>query len=268
MNQLLTASYKLESIWVVKDILFWNFLGVRAFESLTDLLHECKHDALRYGKLTEDQIGNIQYCLEAALQYFQNNYVFNLSHDSSIKTHNLNWLLSDSKDENFQNPCTQDFEGTCEFCDLVPTISMQLMSVCEQLEQDPLFSDKPRIEKWRYTINQSELAIQEYRNFIVRNKMSDMDWNSRFSTERPQCANVIFDFAMNHLPEKPRLVMLCKPKFNWYFNLFPSNLFNNVINWENWYKAWNDNLCKGLIIFVLCFHSQLQTEWFGELLSL
>ena len=200
------SNYWLEIHKISKKPLL-NFSGVRAFESLTDLLHEFKPDALRFNKLTEDQIGKIQYCLEAALQYFQNNYVFNLSQDSSIKTHNLDWLLSDSKDPNFQNPCSQEFEGTCEFCDLVPTTCMQMMSVCEQLEQEALFTDKARIEKWRYTINQSELAIQEYRNFIVRNKMSDMDWNSRFSTERPQCANVIFDFAMNHLPEKPRYVM-------------------------------------------------------------
>ena len=178
--------------------------GVRAFESLSNLLHEVKADAMQFGMLTSDQVTNIQYCLDSALQYYQNNYSFNLEIDSKIKTHSMNWLLSDPTVKDFQNTCEEEFSGTCEFCELVPKISMALMGICKKLQAEPLFTDKVKIEKWMYTINRSELAILQYRNFIIRNKMSDLDWNSYFSTEKPHSANVIFDFAMNHLPEKPQ----------------------------------------------------------------
>ena len=162
---------------------------------------------MRFGLLSDNQCANIQFCLDTALQYYQQNYVFNLNTESCIKTHNLNWLTSDKSDKAFQNKCDQEFAGTCEFCNLTPIVCMQLMSLCQKLDNEPLFLDKIRIEKWKHAINQDELAILEYRNFIVRNKMSDIDWHSRFSTDTPHRANVIFDWAMNHLPEKPRLVV-------------------------------------------------------------
>ena len=95
------------------------------------------------------------------------------------------------------------YSDSCDFCDLPAKLTMILMAICTKVETKNMISGHV-IEQWRYTINEAQLAIKEWRNFILRNKVSNIDWNSYLSTDTPEHAVLIIDFAMNHLPEKPR----------------------------------------------------------------
>ena len=179
---------------------------MRAFEHLHTIVEEIKPDALAIAPrdYNESTFTNLRDCINSGLQYYQNNYVFNLQKHSEIPTHCIDWLTSDPKDSKFQNQCPGDHVKNCHFCEIVPKVCMALMSMVSKIGDKLDDSNRVKVEKWRHVINQSEKAIIEYRNFIVRNKQSNNDWDTYLSTEKPEEALATFDFAMNHLPEKAR----------------------------------------------------------------
>ena len=174
-----------------------SILGVRAFENLTILLEEMKPSALLLEKYTEDILNNISDCISASAQYYQSNFVYNLDNETDVRTHNIDWLVSDSKNVKFQSYKDIDCSQTCSFCEMAPKICMVLSKLCSALAS---MVDSQQVEIWRYTINSSEKCILEYRNFIIRNKQSDIDWGRYLSIETPEAATLIIDFAMNKMP--------------------------------------------------------------------
>ena len=180
-------------------------LGVRALESLKELVDEMKPHALECD-YTVENLDNIKDGIKTSYQYLQSQYVFNLSKDSTIRSHNTHWLTSDPSNMDLQAGISEDhssYSDSCDFCDLPAKLTMILMAICTKVETKNMISGHV-IEQWRYTINEAQLAIKEWRNFILRNKVSNIDWNSYLSTDTPEHAVLIIDFAMNHLPEKPR----------------------------------------------------------------
>ena len=180
--------------------------GYRAFEHLQTIVEEMKPDALSLfpDQYSEATFTNIQESINAGLQYYQSTYVFNLQKHSPIPTHCIDWLTSDPKETKFQNQCSDGHTESCELCDLMPKVCMALTSMASKIEVKLDTTNHVKVEKWKHIIDQSEKAILEYRNFIVRNKQSDNDWDTYLSTENPEEAIVTFDFAMNHLPAKAR----------------------------------------------------------------
>ena len=154
---------------------------------------------------SESSFTNLRECITAGLQYYQSSYVFNLQKHSPIPTHCIDWLTSDPKEKKFQNPCHIAHDASCEDCDRMPKVCMALMSLASKIgNQSADDATKVKVEKWQHVIDECEKAILEYRNFLVRNKQSDNDWNAYLSTDTPENATVTFDFAMNHLPKKAR----------------------------------------------------------------
>lgn len=181
------------------------FSGVRAFESLDDLTSKMAPHAMACG-YTLDKIDHIKSGIKSAFKYYQSNYVFNLDNDSPIRTHNMDFLTSDSKNINLQNGSFENLSfycKSCPNCDLAPKLSMILNAMCLKIEEKKL-ADEHTIGGWKHIINTTEVSIKEWRNFLVRNKKSNLDWASYLSVEQLDHAVLTIDFAMNHLPEKPR----------------------------------------------------------------
>ena len=155
------------------------------------------------GLYNKESFENLRTCIDSAENYYQNSFHFNLERNASDRTHSIDWLLSNPKKQHFQNKFTPESEDLCQSCLLSPKICMALMGICAKIELHPN-ANKAKVDNWRFLIDKCERAILEYRNFIVRNKMSNMDWESYLSTEDPETAVVVFDYAMNFLPQKHR----------------------------------------------------------------
>ena len=181
--------------------------GVRAFNDLKKMIDEMEGDAttLASGFYNKTTFENLRSCIESAETYYQNTFQFNLEKSSNIRSHSTDWLVSDPKQKNFQNEIQSNTESSelCDFCLLTPKICMALMGICSKIELHPK-ANKMRIDQWRYQINKSERAILEYRNYIIRNKVSNLDWENYLTTDEPETAVVTFDYAMNFLPQKCR----------------------------------------------------------------
>jgi len=179
--------------------------GVRGFERIDQLLDQMRPIAIQLGYTLED-IANIKDGIKTAYKYLQSNYVFNLSNDSNVRSHNLDWLTSDPtnidlQSKNFDDPSV--ISDTCKYCELPAQLSMVLMAICNEAERKKQINEQT-IGEWKHAIIQSELAFKEWRNFLVRNKVSNSDWESLLSVDDVSHAILTIDFAMNHLPEKPR----------------------------------------------------------------
>ena len=174
---------------------------------MVKLLEEMRPDALELPEpdsYSEAQLDWIKLHLGISKQYYQSTYVFNLLTHSSVRSHCLNWLLGDPKDIDLQNACSEpgNHQDTCENCELIPKLFMILMAICRKIEQNNMH-DTLRIQKWTKRILEAEEGVLHYRNFIIRNKVSELDWGSFLSTDEPEKAQVTYDFAMDHLPEGP-----------------------------------------------------------------
>ena len=182
--------------------------GVRAFHDLKKMVDEMEGDAktLASGFYNKTTFENLRCCIDSAETYFQNTFQFSLEKSSNVRSHCTDWLVSDPKQKHFQNQIESsaaESSELCEFCLLTPKISMALMGICSKIELHPK-ANKMRIDQWRYQINKCERAILEYRNYIIRNKVSNIDWENYLSTDEPETAVVTFDYAMNFLPQKFR----------------------------------------------------------------
>ena len=153
---------------------------------------------------SESAFTNLSDCIDSARKYFENNFVFNLEKQSSVRSHCMDWLTADPQKRQLQNECIGIYNDTCQHCLLVPKVAMAMNAICSNIEKDPKGVNPMKIQNWRYKLNKAELSILEYRNHLLRNKASNLDWENYLSIESPDTAVVTHDFAMNHLPQKFR----------------------------------------------------------------
>ena len=169
------------------------------------LAGEMAHDVLALGIYNEGDIKWIKDHFLICQTYYQNTFPFNLENHSSVRSHCLEWGTSDPDNIDLQDSCTDSNKhlDSCKNCDLIREMFMIMMGFCEKVEQAQFRNDLLQIQKWKNRINDAEQSVKEWKNFIIRNKVSEDDWASRLTTERPEKAQATFDFAMDHLPQEP-----------------------------------------------------------------
>ena len=180
---------------------------MKAYDKWASILKEMKQTALSlkpriYG---EEDIENIFECLENSFNYHKSTFVFNLTRDSYIKSHCINHLCSDPNVKAFQESCELEHNSRCDHCDSVPKLAQILMAMVENIE--PTMADKQKVAIWRYHIQRSERLIYNWRNFMVRNKISNQEWSRLLTKDNPKVGTGILDFAMKFEPMKHRYVL-------------------------------------------------------------
>ena len=183
--------------------------GHRAFETLAKIAKQMEEqDKQQNAKaLTPEKINNLLESIDSCFQYHKSSYVFNIERHSNVKSHCLNFLCSDPKNPQFATSCAEDENesihgDSCDFCNMVPDICQTLMGLCEQLEEASV--DDMKIEEWKHDINDCERAIYKWRNFIARNKLNNQEWSKTLTTDKPEKATCIIDFAMKFEPMRAR----------------------------------------------------------------
>ena len=154
----------------------------------------------------EDDIENIFENIENCYNYHRSTFVFNLSRDNNIKSHCINHLCSDPLQKDFQAMCDNDHNARCDHCDSVPKLAQIMLAMAEKIE--PMMADKQKVEIWRYHIQRSEKLIYNWRNFMVRNKVSNQEWSKLLTKDNPKVGTGILDFAMKYEPMKHRCVCI------------------------------------------------------------
>ena len=185
--------------------------GHRAFETLAEIVKEMEQRDKSYNAktLNSDTVNNLLSSIDTCYVYHKSNFVFNIETHSRVKSHCINYLCSDPKNQAYVNLCEDDPERnenvhdeTCNYCQMFSDVCQSLIALCTKLEEASI--DDLKVEEWRYDINEAEKAIIRWRNFIIRNKINNQQWGKTLTTENSTLASVIFDFAMKFEPQKNR----------------------------------------------------------------
>ena len=146
---------------------------MRAFQKLSDVVKGMENDAITTGAYSEADIKHLLDCIDGAFKYNKYNYVFHLERHSKVKSHCISFLLSDPKNRDLQNECSDDdcHTESCSFCDMVPEICQTLMAMVRTIGKKQK-TQKATLARWEYEIDQAEKSIHLWRNFIMRNKVN------------------------------------------------------------------------------------------------
>ena len=163
------------------------------------------HEILSATNYESETLDWLREHFEISQRYYKNTFVFNLESHSSVSSHCQDWLTSEDGNIDLQNNCQDPNKhlDLCENCTLIPQLFTIMMGFCNLIEEKKMPNDLLQIQKWRNRINDAEKAVIEWRNFMVRNKVSEEDWELKLTTDNPNQAQATFDFAMDHIPEVP-----------------------------------------------------------------
>ena len=189
---------------------------MKAFAKLAEVVKEMescaidvlagKPDDAADEKYDEAKIAHILECLDNCYKYHKSNFVFNIARHSEVRSHCISFLCSDSDDKKrcFQSECEEGcHQKSCPNCDMVSELCMVIMAMKEKIKRNLITTDntsKLNVAKWTYDINESEKAIHGWRNFMIRNKISNQEWSKQLTTDNPKSATAIFDYAMKFPP--------------------------------------------------------------------
>ena len=184
---------------------------MKAFARMAEIVKEMESLAISAGKpedteeekYDEARIAHILECIDKCYHYHKSNFVFNLARHSEIRSHCISFLCSDSSNKNFQTDCEEGcHQKVCHMCHMPSELAMVLMGMKEKIEKSMHVDNitKMNLAKWAYDIDQAEKAIKGWRNFMIRNKISNQEWSKKLTTESPESAIVVFDYAMKFEP--------------------------------------------------------------------
>ena len=153
---------------------------MRAFEKLADAVKGMEKEAIATGDYTEQSINHILECIDGCLKYHKYNFVFNVERNSKVKSHCISFLCSDPKKKAYQNTCPDDCHSqSCHYCDMVKELCMVVMAMANIIGEKRNVK-KSTVIKWKYDVDEAEIAIHNWRNFIIRNKVSTLVPKARF----------------------------------------------------------------------------------------
>ena len=175
-----------------------------AFQTLSGLLKDLAPCAIQTGNYTEEDFENLTDALAAAEKYYKSHFVLNLRKHSKIGSHCLSHALSDEKRDDFSSPCDEEHTDICENCMIVPDLIQVLEGVLQTLKDFDNFPENLSFEEAQFDLHDAHQRILNLKSHLMRNHVSQIQWESLIKEKNPKKAFMTMDWAMKGLPKKFR----------------------------------------------------------------
>ncbi|XP_062590554.1 uncharacterized protein LOC134252133 [Saccostrea cucullata] len=168
--------------------------GVEAFQSLHTFLNTLKNHSLMSAELHKE----LTTALTSSRIYLKTDYKLHIQESDLCADHCINWSLSDSNNEDFQNPCDHFHSLKCDRCELLKDVCTELHKIVNKMDNG--------IDKDEYTniISEAMKKILRWKSHIIRTVNQD-----RYRTDvidhldKNQCV-LVMDWAMKFVPQRYR----------------------------------------------------------------
>ena len=175
-----------------------------AMKALEKLMGDLQEAAVSKNHYKQESFDSLFESLRAAQKYYKSHYCFNLEPHSSVASHCLKHGLSDPEEDGFQEKCTEDHPEICENCQLIPNIVQCLEGVLKTLDDAKDLPDHLTFDEAQFLLHDSHLKIVSLVGHLMRNQMSNSEWEQKIHEKKPHVAFVTVDFAMKFIAKKFR----------------------------------------------------------------
>ncbi|CAF3348357.1 unnamed protein product [Rotaria sp. Silwood2] len=136
--------------------------------------------------------------LHEAKRYLKNGFSLNLSLQSNVASHCVNFALSDSDSKSdFYISCNHHHNNDCENCS-------NLLVTFSQITELIRTSNNPKKDEWKYDCTASINNIYEWQKHLVRHFVQSKSKNDILNNLKPDAAFWLRDWSMKVLPMEYR----------------------------------------------------------------
>jgi len=167
----------------------------RAFKNLEKIIDIIDPVAIQKDEFTKDHFEYLRQCLNTVTKYYRCHYGYNLSKHDKIASHCLNLACSDPNVENYNSPCPEEHEGSCENCEMVHKLIQTLQGLIIQLKNE-LDNDVRTFDIVQDLLQRSHAKIWDYQGHVMRNMLQNSAWDKLMAEKDPTKAFCTFDWAM------------------------------------------------------------------------
>ena len=168
------------------------------------MLKNLAPSAIESGHYNQEDFDILTDCLAAAEKYLKSHYVYNLKLHSKVASHCLSHCLSDVKTKEFSHSCGEEHNEVCENCQLIPDIVQVLEGVLKTLKDSNHFPDQISFDEASFDLHDAHKKIWNLMSHLMRNHMSQKEWEDMLQEGKPHRALMTMDWAMKGLPKKFR----------------------------------------------------------------
>ena len=175
-----------------------------ALKTLERLIKDLEVPSVQKNHYPKESFDSMLKSLKSASKYYKQHYVYNLQSHSRVASHCLAHGLSDPSQGEFQETCPEEHDERCENCEIIPNLVQCLEGVLKTLDDAGDLPMHMTFDEAQYELHDSHYKIVSLVGHLMRNQVSNSQWEKMLYEKKPHRVMLTVDFAMKLLAKKYR----------------------------------------------------------------
>ena len=175
-----------------------------ALKTLERLIKDLEVPSVQKNHYPKESFDSMLKSLKSASKYYKQHYVYNLQSHSRVASHCLAHGLSDPSQGEFQETCPEEHDERCENCEIIPNLVQCLEGVLKTLDDAGDLPMQMTYDEAQYELHDSHYKIVSLVGHLMRNQVSNSQWEKMLYEKKPHRVMLTVDFAMKLLAKKYR----------------------------------------------------------------